>query len=325
MNAQILILAGSLMGMLWLAPLAAEPQPPRAVDLEFESGAGRLSGTLFLPAGEGPFPAVVFIEGSGDSSYREGWEPGERRPWFWPQLQRWFEQRGHAVYLHDKPGVGRSAGNWRREDFDDRADNVIAALRAVAAQPDIDAARIGVLGHSQGGWIGVMVAARWPGEVAYVVSLAGPATGVRQQIIEDTRNRWQCEGHRLLALREAGLRALLSTLGAVGRLIPAGYLSGIVRYDPADDLARVESPMLALFAGNDIMVMPETNVAPLESHFGRVSGNRQVFIRTLEGVDHFFREGEFCLGGPRPQRFAPGFWEAMETPAFWQSATPDGG
>ncbi|MCC5870481.1 MAG: alpha/beta fold hydrolase [Gammaproteobacteria bacterium] len=325
MTSRTLTVPAVLFSLLILVtrPLPADTESPRALDLDFEAAAGRLSGTLFLPAGDGPFPAVVFIEGSGDSSYREGWKAGERRPWFWPELQTWFEQRGHAVYLHDKPGVGRSEGDWRGEDFNDRADNVIAALRAVAAYPAIDPARIGVLGHSQGGWIGVIAASRWPDEVAYVVSLAGPAIGVRQQIIEDTTNRWQCDGRRLLGLRRAGLGAMLSTLGAAGRVLPAGYLARIVRYDPAEDLARIERPMLALFAGNDIMVMPESNIAPLERHFGRISGNRQLIVASVEGVDHFFREGAFCLGGPRPQSFAPGFWEAMETPAFWQSVEFD--
>ncbi len=288
------------------------------VDLDFHASAGILSGTLFLPPGSGPFPAVVFLAGSGDESYRTGWE-GERRSWFWPELQAWFEARGHAVYIFDKPGVGRSEGDWRKQDFGDRADNALAAVSALAPRSEIDATRIGLLGHSQGGWIAVKAAAQSPVDVAYVVSLAGPAIGVRQQIIEDTANRWECDGRRALGARRAGLGMMLSGMGALSRIVSVGYLSRIVRYDPAEDLARLTQPMLALFATNDIMVMPETNVPRLEQQFGDNSGNRQLVSETLPGLDHFFRDGAFCLGEARAQTFAPGFWVALEAPAFWEA------
>ena len=297
---------------------AVGPLQAERVDLDFQSSAGNLSGSLFLPEGDGPFPAVVFLAGSGEQSYLTGWE-GEQRSWFWPELQAWFAERGHAVYVFDKPGIGRSEGNWRKQNFDDRAANALAAVQMLRAHPDIASSSIGLLGHSQGGWIAVMAAARAPDGVAFVISLAGPSTSVRQQIIEDTVNRWQCDQRRAVALRRTGLRMMLSTMGGIGRVVPAGYLSRIVRYDPADDLAALSQPMLALFASNDIMVMPETNVPRLERYFGRETANRQLNIETIPELDHFFREGEFCLGNRRPQLFAAGFWEAMANSDFWNA------
>ena len=286
------------------------------IDLNFQTAAGTLSGSLFLPVGDGPFPAVVFLAGSGDESYLTGWE-GERRSWFWPELQAWFAERGQAVYVFDKPGIGRSEGDWRRQNFDDRAANALAAVQMLRSHSEIKSSNIGVLGHSQGGWIAVMAAARGPEAVAYVISLAGPSISVRQQIIEDTVNRWQCDQRRAVGLRQAGLAMMISTMGAVGRVAPAGYLSRIVRYDPAGDLAAMTQPMLALFASNDIMVMPETNIPRLEQYFGRDRANRQLHVETIQELDHFFREGAFCLGDSRAQTFAASFWEAMANPAFW--------
>jgi len=316
----MLLISGALLMTLLLVGTGTVRADPD--DLSFRATAGTLSGTLFLPPGEGPFPAVVFLAGSGDESYRAGWE-GERRSWFWPELQAWFAERGHAVYIFDKPGIGRSEGDWRKETFDDRADNALAAVQALHARPEIDPGRIGLLGHSQGGWIAVMAAARSPDDVAYVISLAGPAIGVRQQIIEDTANRWQCDERRVQGLRRAGLGMMLSGMGGIGRIMPAGYLSRIVRYDPAEDLARMHQPMLALFASNDIMVMPETNIPRLEQYFGRASGNRQLVVEVLPGLDHFFRQGAFCLGEARPQSFDATFWAVLESPEFWQLVFPD--
>ncbi len=304
--------------LLFALAVSGGPVLADAIELDFDASAGTLSGSLFLPPGEGPHPAVVFLAGSGDESYRTGWE-GERRSWFWPELQAWFAGRGYAVYIFDKPGIGRSAGDWRKEDFGDRADNALAAVRMLGARSGIDAARIGLLGHSQGGWIAVKAAARASDEVAWVISLAGPAIGVREQIIEDTANRWQCDERRALGLRRAGLGMMLSGMGALGRVVPAGYLSRIVRYDPADDLAAMQQPMLALFADNDIMVMPETNVPRLEQHFGRDSGNPHRVVKKIPGLDHFFRAGSFCLDSPRPQSFDPDFWAALDAPAFWEA------
>ncbi|TVR92661.1 MAG: alpha/beta hydrolase [Wenzhouxiangellaceae bacterium] len=300
-----------LFSLLVFGPVHAE-----RIDLNFKSAAGTLSGSLFLPAGEGPFPAVVFLAGSGDESYLTGWE-GDQRSWFWPELQAWFAKHGYAVYVFDKPGIGRSEGNWRKQNFDDRAANALAAVHMLRAHPDIQSTSIGLLGHSQGGWIAVMAAARTPDGVAFVISLAGPSISVRQQIVEDTVNRWQCDQRRAVALRRSGLGLMLSTMGGIGRIVPAGYLSRIVRYDPADDLAAISQPMLALFASNDIMVMPETNVPRLERYFGRGTANRQLYVETIPELDHFFRKGEFCLGDPRPQSFAAGFWEALANSAFW--------
>lgn len=290
----------------------------RAIDLNFTASGGTLSGTLFLPPGEGPFPAIVFLAGSGDESYRTGWE-SEPRSWFWPELQAWFAARGHAVYIFDKPGVGRSDGNWQREDFGDRADNALKAIQALTSRADIKANQIGLLGHSQGGWIAVKAAAHSDEQsVAYVISLAGPAISVREQIMEDMTNRWHCQGLPFQRLRRAGLDMMLAGLSGLGRVVPVGYLSRIARYNPADDLARMEQPMLALFATNDIMVMPETNVPRLNHDFGRYSGNQQLVIETIPHIDHFFRHGELCLGGSRAQAFAPDFWTALGEPSFWK-------
>jgi uncharacterized protein len=132
-------------------------------DVELEAGELRLSGTLWTPE-RGACPAVVFVHGSGPAG-REDWEADA-------QL---LAEHGIAALAYDKPGVGRSSGDWTAQNFDDRADEAVAAVRFVREQAGIDGDTVGLLGASQGGWIAPMAAERST-DVAFVV--VGSASGV---------------------------------------------------------------------------------------------------------------------------------------------------
>jgi pimeloyl-ACP methyl ester carboxylesterase len=113
---------------------------------------------------------------------------------FWKDIAEFLVARDYAVLLFDEPGVHESTGDWRRQSFDDRAEEVIAAVLQLAARDDIDPSRIGLIGHSQGGWIAQIAAARHPEEIAFLILLAGPAVSVKQQIRDDAENNWTCRG-----------------------------------------------------------------------------------------------------------------------------------
>jgi len=130
----------------------------------FRNGAAELSGTLILPPGPGPHPAVVFLHGSG---------PEGR--WANQFLATAVARRGVAGLIFDKRGVGKSTGDWRTSTLEDLAGDAAAAVRLLHSDPVIDPRRIGIHGHSQGGTLAPMVAVKTP-EVAFVIGSAAAGT-----------------------------------------------------------------------------------------------------------------------------------------------------
>ncbi|HSP91086.1 MAG TPA: alpha/beta fold hydrolase, partial [Vicinamibacterales bacterium] len=153
-----------------------EPKPPfpyRSEHVAIANAAGQavLDGTLTLPEGKGPFPAVVLITGSGAQNRDE--EIFGHKPFL--VLADHLTRHGLAVLRYDDRGVGKSTGDFASATSEDFAGDAWAAWQALGARPDIDPKRVGLVGHSEGGVIAPMLAAAHP-EVAFVVMLAG--TGV---------------------------------------------------------------------------------------------------------------------------------------------------
>ena len=75
-------------------------------------------------------------------------------------IGEYLVQRGFAVLLYDKRGVGGSTGDWESETFDERAQDVAAMVKYLQSRPEIDPNRIGLIGHSQGAYIPPLVVAK---------------------------------------------------------------------------------------------------------------------------------------------------------------------
>jgi len=278
----------------------------------FSSGRAVLSGSVLLPKARPPHPAVVMVEGSGSYSYRRHW--GHDVFPFWKLIAEEMLRFGFAVLLFDKPGVGKSTGNWRRQSFVDRSDDVLAAIAFLKSRPDIDGRVIGVVGHSQGGWIAQLAAARGRDAVSFLISLAGPAVTVKEQIMDDARGEWICKGSSKasIALRSIGWRIGLGLLSMVALFVKPFYLARIISYDPKDALTYITQPMLAIFGENDRLVPPENNVRRLKSYFGSISGNDRLVIVTVPSANHGFCKANSCSDGDETElRFADGFIEAL--------------
>ena len=131
-----------------------------------------LAGTLTIPEGKGPFPAAILITGSRAQDRDEtilGHKP-------FAVIADALTKRGIAVLRVDDRGIGKSTGSMSDSTSEDFATDVASGITYLKTRPEIDAKAIGLIGHSEGGIIGPMVAARSPGDVAYLVLLAG--TGV---------------------------------------------------------------------------------------------------------------------------------------------------
>ena len=152
-----------------------DPKPPfnyRIEEVTFrnEKEGFDLTGTLTIPEGDGPFPTMVLVSGSGQQNRDE--ELMNHRP-FWV-IADYCARHGIAVLRYDDRGVDGSGGEVESATSLDFSYDAEAAFDFLRNQKLIDASRVGILGHSEGGIINFMVAARRP-EVAFLVSLAGPA------------------------------------------------------------------------------------------------------------------------------------------------------
>lgn len=151
------------------APAEPEAQSVKDEAVKFASGKLTLSGTLVLPTGAGPHPAVVLFHGSGP----------QRRDL---STAHWFAEQGVAALAYDKRGVGESEGDFRAVPFMDLCDDGLAGLSYLKSRKEIDAKRIGVWGLSQGGWLGPLAASRSK-DVAFVIAVSGPGVPPGDQMI----------------------------------------------------------------------------------------------------------------------------------------------
>jgi len=161
-------------------PGCSSPDNIREEPVRLSNGAISLAGTLVLPAGRGPYPAVVLFHGSG------------------PQARdlstaRWFAQQGVAALAYDKRGVGESSGDFRQVAFPELCGDGLAGFAMLKSRPDIQARKIGVWGISQGGWLGPLAAARSK-DVAFVIAVSGPGVTPGEQMIFYYANRLRHQG-----------------------------------------------------------------------------------------------------------------------------------
>lgn len=275
-----------------------------------------LAGSFMKPASaNGPVPGVVMIVGSSAYSYRSSWKAGEFP--IWKNFSEAFLAKGYAVLLLEKKGVNRSGGHWETQTFYDRADDAIAGVRYLKSRPEIDPARVGLCGHSQGGWIVQLAAAEYPAEIAFIVNLAGPNISVKQQVIDDQANELRCKGvPEAKVVRKAGwLRKKLDFYGSVSRLVRIGVLGYIINYDPEIENvpARIKCPILALYGEYDSLVELRGNMPLLQKGL-TAGGNTRAKIVVVPGGGHGFTRKTGLCNYPKTEGVpgqVPEFFEAL--------------
>jgi uncharacterized protein len=271
-----------------------------------EHAGATLSGSVVLPPDGDVRAGLVFLHGSGPAGAGH-----------WSEWADVFAEHGVASLSYDKPGIGGSQGDWTRQSFVDRASEALAAVRFLATDVFAEDVPTGVLGMSQGAWIGPHAASASE-DVAFVVALSGSATGPRAHDrfrIEHELARdgfaEEAVGAALAAWDEcdtlfrsgADDRALIDAF-ALHRdepwsryfvfgdpsLIAYGRL--IWDYDPSPFLARLRCPLLAIWGSADALVDAGSSAATFERILAE-SRNRKTRLVTIHGVDHGLRaDGE---------------------------------
>jgi uncharacterized protein len=300
---------------------------PTRRELRFTHAGNDLVGDLFLPPGATPgesVPAVVMVMGSGPSAgeYARNWED------IGPRLTA----AGIATFGYDKPGCGGSTGDWTRLTLHDRADETLAAVAAVAGQPEIDADRIALIGGSQGGWVAPLAASRGDA-VKAVVTISGPGVTVAEsdayQIeAEGTHDGYSREEidqalalfRRVLGRLRAGddpaeilageinlLGTPVAELAEISSVKELAFFGRIADYDPVPALEALRCPLLAIFGADDVHVPTGASVAAYRTAFAR-SGHNRHQIAVFPDADHRILVADPATGRPRR---APGLFELI--------------
>lgn len=281
----ILLLLVVLAGL----PLAA--QSAERIAHTITTGGMRLEAELVMPAGGAEVKgAVAFSVGSGAGSFRD-YIPGltERL------IESIYLPRDVAVFYFNKRGVGESTGNWKWGSIEQQADDLLAAVDYLRALPEIDPDAVGIIGHSQGGWV-VQLAGSLDPRIAHVVSLAGPAVPVIEHDLRRVEIDLQCDGcsdrevTRGVARRARSLRAKIF----VGSWFPFFELRltrNLFRYDPAEALKNLSQPTLLAYGELDYLAPAADSRRRLDELFPGGDPANLTFYATDSG-DHFFRIAE---------------------------------
>ncbi len=335
-------------------PQKPYPYEEEQVTFENREAGITLAGTWTMPRGEGPFPAVILVSGSGPQDRDE--TIFQHKP-FWVLADR-LTREGFAVLRYDDRGIGQSKGNFAASTTQDFAEDTLAAYRYVQSRREADKKRIGILGHSEGGLIAPMVAAREK-EVAFLILLAGPATTGEVVVLGQIAALGKAQGLSDAALQEkvalqkrlfdivkqekdnpAALARLKETLAQAKENLSAEerkalegpaidaqlqhILSPWYRYflaaDPRLFLQKVTCPVLALYGEKDLQVVPAENRQEMEAAL-KAGGNGKSRTILLPGLNHLFQTGQ--TGGPEEygkieETFSP---TALQAIADWLQAT----
>lgn len=237
----------------------------RRVDIEVRiGGADGLPGTLTLPNGTGPFPAVVLVHGSGAHDRDE--TIAANKPF--RDIAQGLAERGIAVLRYEKRTY-RYPRLLSDDQFTIDRETTYDALQAIASLRQsrfVDHRRIFVLGHSQGGMLAPRIAGRAP-DVAGVILLAAPARPLLDLIVEQQRRVGLLDDGVIndaeqVALRRLieGARAIRAGLDPPASQLPMGlsarYWRSVDAVDPVAEAKAIRQPMLLLQGGHDLQVMP---------------------------------------------------------------------
>jgi len=168
-----------------IAPVGCAVRVPRSVGVSIPGPAGKLEGSLFLPDGPGPHPAIVLLHTATENSRLD-----------YLQEARFFATHGVAALAYDKRGTGNSGGELDASDFAFLAQDAVAAGRYLRTRLDIDWSRIGYWGMDEGGWIAPLAAAH-DTAAAFVVLVSAPVVSPLDQTMAERTEELAAKSHDL--------------------------------------------------------------------------------------------------------------------------------
>jgi len=334
---------GEVTGLKWIesgsAPIIAKrlPSYPQE-EITFHNGDVTLKGTLTIPATKGPHPALILVHGSGPERRPAGhWAP-------------YFARHGIAYFYFDKRGVGASTGDWNTSSLDDLANDVLAAVEVLRHNQNINAQQIGLIGHSNGGWVAPLAASRSK-DVDFLIVKSGSGLPVYENILYELEMDMRAVGNftendiaQAKTLRAQLNNALLKNTGWqplmaaieksknerwfpyarvqwLPRVPPPldsttnEVLRGLRRqidFDPSTTWDNVHCPVLVLLGELDANT-PSQLTAPVIERGLKQRGNKDYSIRILPKANHGLFEAVtgYTSEAPLLKRYVPGYMDGI--------------
>jgi alpha-beta hydrolase superfamily lysophospholipase len=323
---------GEASGTFRVERLPGPALPYTGEDVSFSNGDVTLAGSLYVPVGQGPFPAVAFLHGAG-AEVRWG-----ASRFFADHLAR----RGIAALIYDKRGTGESTGDWRTADLEDLADDLLAGVALLAADSRIDAQKIGIYGHSQGAAIAPVVIVRSEGAVSFAIAGAAAGVPMWESEIHSLQSQVRALGTvsgeslaradsfavRIVQVAREGGRGYETLQAEAGTARERGepwidllepppvdfyfwkWYPAIAEHDPTTYWERVLVPVLVIEAEEDVYIPVERSIGRIDEALQR-AGNEDYTILVLPAAPHNF----ILQPGPGEPfdwpRLAPGFADLM--------------
>lgn len=293
MTTAVLLAGGALLLVMENFEISAT----RQVTLPFKHGTDRLEGDLWLPDGEGPHPVALLVHGDGpqDRTSSDGYNP----------LVNHLLSQGIGVFSWDKPGIGRSTGDWLNQSMADRADETLAALEVVAMQPEAKQGAIGLIGFSQGGWVLPEVALKSDAP-AFQVIIGGAVTWADQSLYL-TRKRLEREGVSAEEITRVIEQERVENEQAFGKGPNAadpqapgreGFIARNYHADARPGLAALTKPFLALLGKEDLNVDTRESAQAYQKTLAQ-AGHPDFEIHLLDGATHsLFRAEDYNFQTP---------------------------
>jgi len=304
-----------------------KPYPYYSEDVTFTNSKANitLAGTLTLPKKVGKFPVVVMITGSGAQNRDE--ELMGHKPFL--VIADYLTRNGIGVLRVDDRGSFASKGDFKTATTNDFATDVEGAVDYLKTRTEVDVKHIGLIGHSEGGIIAPMVAARNK-SVNFIVMMAGTAipgsellirqqeligraSGTKESDLKTTKDL-NTEIYKMVdkisntdTLKAKITNYILTQSKVLPELnIPEGktindmielqlaqlmtpWMLNFIRYNPAPTLEKVKCPVLAINGSKDLQVPASVNLPAIEKALTK-AGNKQFKVKELPGLNHLFQE-----------------------------------
>jgi pimeloyl-ACP methyl ester carboxylesterase len=328
-----------------------EPFPYKIEEVKFLNTKANieLAGTLTLPQGEGPFPAVVLVTGSGPQDRDEALMG--HKPFL--VISDYLTRQGIAVLRYDDRGIGKSKGIFSTSTTFDFADDAEAGFMFLKQHPFINKSRIGIAGHSEGGLIAPIVASRNK-DVHFIILIAGPGvsgeeiiiaqseliglkSGVSPDILKDNNllsrklyavvNKDPDNNKALPELKKIFEEAIDNStflddktkelqkkqISSSLLQITSPWFRTFIQLDPKPYLLKTKCQVLAMNGTKDLQVPCDLDLNAIEKYL-KLAGNKHYKILKIDGVNHLFQHCEKGLPSEYSaieETFAPEALKAM--------------